>query len=137
MNYKQAKRRHIKEDIHIPPAVGVIKNYVKPYHYLHFSETVNPWANRNQDKKLIWGLYLQSHYDTPVGIYGFPIMEKTVEDFINGTRKIIRFKADSPGVIIFKARNPETVLDVGKYNEGDLERDVEKIFELNIRIILI
>jgi len=146
MNYKQAKRRHVKEDVHMPSSVGFIKRYEnKPYHYVHFSKTVTPWEPAVPDKEktgyseqkrqLLWGLYLQSHYDTPVGIYGFPITSDTIkdlEDLENKSnsydgKKVLKFKADAAGIIIFKAKNPETVLDVGKYTEDNLNRDVDKI----------
>ena len=138
MSTKVAKTRHVKEDVYMPSALGAIRRYInKPYHYIHFSDTVQPWNQKGQkpaDRKMLWGLYLQSSFDTPIGIYGFPINDDSVKDLETPSagygNKVLKFRADAPAIMIFKAKNPESVLNVAEYTEDDLKQDVVAIKEL-------
>lgn len=107
--------RHKEEGVNWPDTIGRIAPYVgQPG--VFFSMTAI--------EKL--GINPQSRYNTPLGIYAYPLDGDHFAALRDGT---LPFAGDQPFIQVF--RQPENgVVDVsGPYSQGDLERDLAKIRE--------
>jgi uncharacterized protein YjbI with pentapeptide repeats len=63
------------------------------------------------------GLFLQNKYGTPIGFYGYPLKAAKMRDFA----------VNRPYQIVFKPKPEAKILDLKKYTEEDLERDLVKL----------
>lgn len=89
-----------------------IKKYVNNGHYAHYS---------NYDS--FQGLFIKSHYKTPIGVYCYPLDSKIYESVINGT---IPFASDRSFIYILKSK-ADKVLDVQNYSKDDLLADLSTL----------
>ena len=114
--------RASKEGITLPSATEILEGYISdsdvPKYFMQFSDT----------NKL--GINPKSKYNTPLGIYSYPITEEMIEKFEIGK---LPFAQGRKNIIIFKAQNPNKVIvNRGIKNKGGLEDD--KFFTLALRL---
>lgn len=94
--------------------------------FLSFTQDVYPRTNRDSVVPKVGtkiGLNPLSEYDTPIGVYFYPI--KAFWDKIERNR--IPFAGSSPHLYIVKANNYEKLLIGSKYTEEDFERDLAEL----------
>lgn len=122
-------RKHIeeatrasKEKVTLPSATEILEGYISdsdvPRYFMQFSDT----------NKL--GINPKSKYNTPLGIYSYPITKEMIEKFKIGK---LPFAQKRKNIIIFKARNPNRIIvNRGPGNKGGLEDD--KFFTLALKL---
>lgn len=94
--------------------------------FLSFTQDVYPRTNRDSVVPKVGtkiGLNPLSEYDTPIGVYFYPI--KAFWNKIENNR--IPFAGSNPHLYIVKANNYEKLLIGSKYTEEDFERDLEEL----------
>jgi hypothetical protein len=76
------------------------------------------------------GINPNSSYDTPLGVYCFPL--KKAAEFYGKKNGVINFPfaAGRPYIFILKEKNNIKKIDVSKYTESDGEKDIKKIIEI-------
>ncbi len=67
------------------------------------------------------GINPQSSFDTPIGIYAYPLAYVLEKDFR------VPFAGGRPFMIVFEARDMSKVMNVNAYSNADLERDLKKL----------
>lgn len=113
LQYLQEARKNPEKN----PKVNII-SVLEPYkdksmYFIHFTDI----------PKL--GINPQQKYDTPMGIYSYPLKEiwnKLITDRIP-------FRGDSKYVFLFKYTG-DKYLDVSKYNASNYKKDCEKIYNI-------
>ncbi len=93
----------------------------KPNVFFHFTNGVT--SNEKAVPQL--SLYVQSGFDTPIGIYGYP--SKMIKDIWNNR---IPYAADRQYVIVFQPTNPGAVKVVEDYTHDELMSDIDKLKKL-------
>jgi len=66
-----------------------------------------------------FGINPQSHYNTPIGIYSYPL--KVYYDTIKNYRDI-PFKKELPNIFVFRPKNPDKILFDSKFSLDDLHK---------------
>lgn len=112
------------------PPVEVLSKYKDDDNaFLSFTNFVQPRTTRDStlDRKgTKIGLNPLSEYDTPIGVYFYPI--KAYWD--NLEIKDIPFAANQPHLYIVKAKNYDRLLVGSQYTREDLKRDYEELIEI-------
>lgn len=94
-----------------------------------------PVGNESGPKSLVWfsmtalnklGVNPKSQYNTPLGIYCYPLTAKYKEHLLKGT---LPFAGNQPYVQLFKIKSDARILNINTYSESEYEQD-KKILEL-------
>ena len=103
------------------PTLEALKKYASdPDVYVSFTAEMPSRDSKTKYSKL--GINPSSTYNTPIGIYSYPIdyaLEKNLK---------VPFAGDRPFIQVF--RNTGKVLELDAYTKDDLENDIEKVMEL-------
>jgi carbonic anhydrase/acetyltransferase-like protein (isoleucine patch superfamily) len=97
--------------------------------FLSFTNIVHPTTNRpnliNKGGTKI-GINPQSKYDTPIGVYFYPIKAywNNLEEYN------IHFAKEGPKLYVVKAKRPERLLYGSKYTEENFQRDKLELQEI-------
>ena len=67
------------------------------------------------------GLNPKNAFDTPTGIYGYPLFGGV------DSGKISNFATERPYAIVFRPVNPDKILDLARYTQEDYNKDVVKL----------
>lgn len=111
---KMSVNRYKREVIQMESDFVKLKKYVDlPYHYIHFTN----------DSKL-HGLNIKTQFNTPIGFYGYPLTQDRYDKLLKND---IEFAGERPEIIVFKFKDPSSVLDFGNYTDDDLNNDVQKL----------
>jgi hypothetical protein len=97
--------------------------------FLSFTRDVIPTSERIADvdkRSSKIGINPGSTYDTPIGVYCYPI--KAYWKNIESNR--IHFAGENPHLYVFKAKNPEKILVASEYTIDDYTEDFEKLDEI-------
>ena len=81
-------------------------------------------ADRNVSGSKL-GINPKSEYDTPIGIYTYPI------DYVLKEEGRVEFAANAPFLYVVQATKP--ILDIANYSEADFEKDSEKLLKGHAR----
>ena len=112
------------------PVLDVLEKYKDDDNaFLSFTADVTPSSERysNVDKKgTKIGINPRSKYDTPIGVYCYPI--KAYWDNIERNR--IDFAGGQPHLYVFKAKRPEKLLVASKYTMRDYVKDFQELEEI-------
>jgi hypothetical protein len=113
------------------PVLDVLEKYKDDDNaFLSFTGDVIPTSERRSDidkKSSKIGINPRSPYDTPIGVYCYPI--KAYWKNIESNR--IHFPiVPSPHLYVFKAKNPERILVASEYTLDDYTKDFEKLDEI-------
>ena len=81
-------------------------------------------ADRNVSGSKL-GINPKSEYDTPIGIYTYPI------DYVLQEEGRVEFAASAPFLYVVQATKP--ILDIANYSEADFEKDSEKLLRGHAR----
>ncbi len=93
------------------------------------SFTNNKFGEKSTGVKL--GINPLTRYDTPVGIYSYPI-----KAMWNGISKgAIPFAGENPNMYIFEPKNPDRVAVGSEYETIDFDRDYHKLIDIMIPIL--
>ena len=112
---KFCKTRSEKEGIPEENAFNKIKKYVDQSGiFFHMS---------NSDS--VYGVNIKTNYNTPAGIYLYPLDSSHYEELINGQ---LPFLASAPYIWIFKVDG--NIIKSSTYSEQDLSSDIEKLKEI-------
>ena len=104
----------------LPNPLEEVRRYVGlPYHYIHFAKF----------QKI--GVNPRSAFSTPIGIYAYPLTKRIFED---GLANKIPFASSEPYIVVFKATNPQKLLQFRFYNDQKYLEDVAKLRRLNPQI---
>jgi hypothetical protein len=106
------KRRAEKEGIKTKRGYEKLREYVGKNVFIHFS---------NVDKL---GIYPGSKFNTPVGIYGYPLTADIIYEL---ERAEIPFAQERLYIHVFAPQNPAKILDTANYTDGNLQVDIEKL----------
>ena len=116
------------------PVLDVLEKYKDDDNaFLSFTRDVIPTSERIADidkKSSKIGINPGSTYDTPIGVYCYPI--KAYWKNIESNR--IHFAGESPHLYVFKAKNPERILVASEYTIDDYTKDFEKLDEIFSKI---
>jgi hypothetical protein len=112
------KRRGGEKNPKIPYTEMLDKYMDRDDIYITFTHLVKAGINPN------------SSYDTPLGVYCFPL--KKAAEFYGKKNGVINFPfaAGRPYIFILKEKNNIKKIDVSKYTESDGEEDIKKIIEI-------
>jgi hypothetical protein len=112
------KRRGGEKNPKIPYTEMLDKYMDRDDIYITFTHLVKAGINPN------------SSYDTPLGVYCFPL--KKAADFYGKKNGVINFPfaAGRPYIFILKEKNNIKKIDVSKYTASDGEKDINKIIEI-------
>ncbi len=112
------------------PVLDVLEKYKDDDNaFLSFTADVTPSSERYSkvDKKgTKIGINPKSTYNTPIGVYCYPI--KAYWNNIKSNR--IDFAGHQPHLYVFKAKRPERLLVASKYTIDDYTKDFEKLEEI-------
>ncbi len=95
---------------------------------MFMSFTRNKFNDKTRGVKL--GVNPQSGYDTPIGIYSYPI--KAMWDDIRAGE--IPFMGELPNIFIFEPKNPDRVAAGSEYERLDFERDLNRLVDILVPI---
>jgi hypothetical protein len=108
----QEKRRAEKAGVPQEKSFDSIKQYVDKGYFFHFS-------NLNK-----LGINPTSKYNTPLGIYGYPLNAKMFTDLKND---YIPFASERLYIHIFAPKEPNTILNTETYSDSEYEYDKNEI----------
>jgi hypothetical protein len=112
---KKATAGHKKKDINLPDIKEALKKYVTdspPYNYIHFSDDAE-----------FWGVNVKTEYNTPLGIYTYPL---TTERYNRIITKNIEFAGSRKFIHIYRPKT-QNILYIDRYNIADLAKDISKL----------
>ena len=113
---KYCKTRSEKEGIPEENAFEKIKKYVdQPGIFFHMSKSDS-----------VWGVNVQTKYNTPAGIYLYPLDLNHYDQLIDGQ---LPFLASNPYIWIFKVDG--NIIKSSTYSSQDLSYDIEKLKEID------
>ena len=76
------------------------------------------------------GVNPRSSYNTPVGIYSYPLTDDILTGIIDGgLSKGVPFAGDSPYIHLFSAKDPSKGLIIDDYAKKSLESDRKRLFD--------
>lgn len=99
-------------------------------------EKLKPYINKNNfyisfttiDKL---GLHPRSKFNTPLGIYSYPLQEIAINQNWNEYKEVnVPFAGDREFIWLFKPKNPDRVLELSKYDSADWDRDKKVLKEM-------
>ena len=100
-------------------------------------ETLKPYST-NEDYYISFtkidkiGINPKSHYETPLGIYTYPlsaIWSKYDVDKKMSVGKAVPFAGQQPYIWLIKPKENSNLVDMGKYTEQDFKNDKEKLLK--------
>jgi len=102
------------------------KTTVKREKDKHRPETRPPITDHNQTRP---SFNPRSSYDTPLGIYTYPLDQTHLRQLID---KTLPYRADAPYAYVFQVNEDHAhrLLDIGSYTESQLKEDVKKLQSL-------
>lgn len=109
----QEMARWKKEGVPRRQALGSIEEFTGPNSYVHYSDL----------NKL--GINPQSSFDTPIGLYGYPLTPAYVQKLRAG--RGADFARDRKYAHVFRPRESDTVLDLRRYDAARYSEDVEEL----------
>lgn len=75
------------------------------------------------------GLNPRSGYNTPIGIYSYPIVDKITDTIVvSDNLSRVPYMGEVPYIWIFKPKNPDKGLIISEYEPDDFYDDVRKMF---------
>lgn len=92
-----------------------------------------PVGDESSPKTLLWfsmtainklGVNPQSTYDTPIGIYCYPLTEEYKEKLFTGN---LPFAARQPYIQVFGVKPSTKMLELAKYSQENYNQDLEKL----------
>jgi hypothetical protein len=113
MKFLSEKARWRREKAEFDP-LGHVKRWVNKGCYFHMSD-----LNR-------LGINPQSKYDTPLGIYAYPLNDHMYEKM---RTKTLPFAEERPYVHIFRPRNPERILNLRLFTQEDYNHWIKWIID--------
>ena len=83
------------------------------------------------------GINPQSEYNTPNGIYSYPLKEiwKKHNNPVNKTLDV-PFAGEQPFVYAFKPKSKNKIVDLKKYNSANYDKDYEKLAKMIIKFFM-
>jgi len=119
-------RRNPEQNPKLDP-VAVVEKYNNSGYYMSYTAI---------DKL---GINPRSNYNTPIGIYSYPIIDRVISGIITSNKmSSVPYMGEAPYVWIFKPKNPDRGLIIDDYNDSDYSDDVSKLFRYirtkNVRI---
>lgn len=103
------------------PTLEALKKYASdPDVYVSFTAAMPSRDSKTKYSKL--GINPSSTYNTPIGIYSYPI------DYVIQKNLKVPFAGDRPFIQVF--RNAGKVLELDAYSKADLENDIEKVMKI-------
>lgn len=113
MNYfdKNDARRFQDEDRRVTDYDKLMSNYIDKGYFIHFTN----------NQELSVGVNIKTEYDTPLGIYCYPLDSSFVSDRVP-------FMGDSKYITVFKPTN-DNYIRTSKYSKGNFFSDVKKLEE--------
>ena len=84
----------------------------------------DPWAFVTFSSIPKLGINPTNVYQTPTGIYAYPLYEGLESNKINN------FATERPYAIVFRPNNPDKILDLGKYTEENYQKDKQILMNL-------
>lgn len=99
-------------------------------HLLKYKDNPNVYISMTMIPKL--GLNPLSRWNTPLGIYCYPLKEAWVGYRIDKIKSLkdLPFVADSPYVQVLEWNGKGTFIDVADYTEQDLKKDIRKLWNI-------
>lgn len=120
-------RRNPEQNPKLDP-IDVLKKYTDSGYYMSYTAI---------DKL---GINPRSSYNTPIGVYSYPIIMDSILGGIIASKNMSRvpYMGEAPYVWIFKPKYPDRGLIITEYNDIDYSEDVSKLFKYisakNVRI---
>lgn len=113
------------------PIMDILEKYEDDENaFLHFADPIEPRAmkdGKSVDKKTTrLGLNPLTSYDTPAGIYGYPIKQ----EYENIKQQSLNFAMDRRHMYVFRPKNPERCARVSTYTNEDFHRDFDELKEM-------
>lgn len=115
-----SKARWKKEKWDRQDSTNLIQKYIKPGIFFHMSD-LGPGAS-NTDR---FGINPKQSWDTPFGIYGYPLDREYSQHLIKGT---LPFRQEAPWVHVFKVALSKCVI-ASKYSSSQYQRDYEVLIK--------
>lgn len=75
------------------------------------------------------GINPRSGYNTPIGIYSYPLVDRILNDIDYRGLKGVPYMGDAPYIWVFKPRNIDRGLVIDDYGQSDYDSDREKLFK--------
>jgi Na+-transporting NADH:ubiquinone oxidoreductase subunit NqrF len=94
-----------------------LEKYINKDYYIHLSNYDN-----------VFGLYIKSHYKTPIGIYTYPLDHQIYNELKTFN---LPYAAESKYVYLLK--NKGKVLKLGNYTESNMKEDINKLISKGLK----